>query len=225
MATGIYKIVNIKNDKFYIGSSARLNARKAEHRYRTKNRRGNSIIRNAILKYGEENFKFEIIEEFLFDNFASKEYINELLSSREQFYIDTLHPEYNIRIKDVTRSIDVCSEKQHEHLKRISKLPKSAIAYRKPIYQLDKLGNVVKEFRCAKDAERELNLYCGSVYRVLNGEYSHTKNYYFKLKKLKTMSTKVERLYATCKKCGTNVGCGCHLVDGVCAACRTKTNK
>ena len=54
MASGIYKITNIINGKFYIGSTTRLSARKAEHKYRTKNRKGNSAIRSAILKYGEK---------------------------------------------------------------------------------------------------------------------------------------------------------------------------
>lgn len=183
--TGIYRIVNIKNNKSYIGSTTRLSARKAEHRYRTKNHKGNSIIRSAILKYGEENFKFEVVEEFKFDTFATRDYIDEILSSREQFYIDTLHPEYNIRLKDVTRSTQVCSDAQREHLKRISKLPKSKTTHKRIVYQVDKSENIIKEFRCARDAEKELNLYEGSVSRVLSGEYSHTRNYHFKFKENK----------------------------------------
>jgi len=184
MATicGIYKIVNLINNKIYIGSTTRMSARKAEHRYRTKNKIGNSAIRNAILKYGEDNFRFEIIEEFIFNSTCSKEYINEVLECREQYYIDTLNPQYNIRMQDVKRSIGVCSTEQIIHLRRIAQLPRDRTTYKKPIYQLDKFGNIIKEFRCAKDAEKELNLYAGSISRVLSGEYSHTKCYYFKLK-------------------------------------------
>ena len=179
---GIYRIVNIKNNKFYIGSTTRLGARKAEHKYRTKNKKGNSAIRCAVLKYGEENFKFEVIEKFKFCIFANRDYIDEILSSREQFYIDILHPEYNIRLKDVTRSTQVCSELQREHLKRISKLSRNKSTHRRIVYQVDNSGNIIKEFSCARDAERELNLYVGSISRVLSGEYSHTKNYHFKFK-------------------------------------------
>lgn len=182
MACGIYKITNKVNGKFYIGSTTRLNARKAEHRYRYKNKIGNSAIRCAVIKHGEENFIFEIIEEFMFSDNFTKNYINEILESREQFYIDTLKPEYNIRIKDVTRCLGVVSDEQIAHLRKISKLPKDRTKYKKPIYQTDVYGNVIKEFRCAKDAEKELNLYCGSISRVLSGEYSNTRNYYFKLK-------------------------------------------
>lgn len=182
MACGIYKITNSINGKFYIGSSSRLSARKAEHKYRRKNTKGNSAIRSAIMKYGEENFIFTVVENFEFGEWATKEYKNEVLSSREQYYIDTLHPAYNIRVKDVTRSTGVCSEEQRKHLIRIANLPRNKYLYKKPILQLDKEGNVIKEFRCAKDAEIELSLYCGSIYRVLSGEYTHTKNHYFKYK-------------------------------------------
>jgi hypothetical protein len=179
---GIYKIVNLINDKCYIGSTKRMSARKAEHRYRIKNHKGNSIIRNAVLKYGEDNFKFEILEEFTFDNLVTTEYIDNILSSREKFYIDLFDPEYNIRKTDVTRNTNVCSIAQKEHLKRIANLPRDRTSYKKPIYQIDKFGNTIREFRCAKDAERELNLYQGSVSRVLSKEYFHTRNYYFKFK-------------------------------------------
>jgi hypothetical protein len=30
---------------------------------------------------------------------------------------------------------------------------------------------------------------------------------------------------ANCRTCGTNVGCGCQLKDGLCATCRAAVNK
>jgi len=182
MACGIYKITNIINGKFYIGSTTRLSARKAEHKYRRKTYEGNSAIKSAVLKYGEDNFTFTVLEVFEFGEWAIREYKDEILSAREQYYINTLNPQYNIRVKDVTRSTGVCSDKQREHLKRISRLPKDRSLYKKPIVQTDANGNVIKEFRCAKDAEEELKLYTGSVSRVLSKEYNHTRNHYFKYK-------------------------------------------
>ncbi len=182
MVCGIYKITNIVNGKFYIGSTTRLSARKAEHKYRRKTNKGNSAIKNAVAKYGEDNFIFTVLEVFEFGEWATREYKDEVLSSREQYYIDTLNPKYNIRVKDVTRSIGVCSSKQREHLIRISNLPRDRSLYKKPVLQVDVDGNFIREFRCAKDAEKELNLYAGSVSRVLSKEYKHTKNYYFKYK-------------------------------------------
>ncbi len=46
----------------------------------------NSRIYKALIDYGYKNFKFEVLE-------YCKE---EILFQREQYYIDTLDPEYNI---------------------------------------------------------------------------------------------------------------------------------
>lgn len=123
MASGIYKILNIINNKFYIGSTINFARRKNEHKYKLKNYKGNSIIRNAVKKYGINNFKFIIIEEIDISD-MDNESENKYLSFIEQLYIDICKPQYNLRKKDVTRNKGVCSEKQLEHLRRISKLPK-----------------------------------------------------------------------------------------------------
>lgn len=108
MAIGIYKITNIINNKFYIGSTRRLSERKTEHNYNLrKGQKENSILRNSVLKYGYQNFKFEVLEEFIFGNFASIDYIDELITSREQYYVDELNPDYNIKKEDVTSSKNI----------------------------------------------------------------------------------------------------------------------
>lgn len=102
MSVGIYRVLNTINNKFYIGSSIDLNRRKTEHNCKSKSYRGNSIIRRAVLKYGTDCFKFEILEEFVFAEFATKKYKLELITSREQYYVDILNPYYNIHKEDVT---------------------------------------------------------------------------------------------------------------------------
>lgn len=58
MTVGIYKITNILNNKSYIGQSRNIEHRFKQHKScRTKC----TAIRNAINKYGEENFIFEIL--------------------------------------------------------------------------------------------------------------------------------------------------------------------
>lgn len=85
---GIYKIVNIKNNKFYIGGSKYLNARKYQHFKAIKEKNHyNRLLQDDILLFNPEDFIFEVIEII--------EDLNTLLI-REQFYIDTLKPEYNI---------------------------------------------------------------------------------------------------------------------------------
>jgi group I intron endonuclease len=59
----IYKIVNIINNKIYVGSTVHYNIRIREHKYALKNNfHRNKILQKAWNKYGESNFKFEILE-------------------------------------------------------------------------------------------------------------------------------------------------------------------
>ena len=56
---GIYKITNKLNGKVYIGQSIHIKTRWIQH----INAKDNFAIHNAIKKYGEENFKFEVLLE------------------------------------------------------------------------------------------------------------------------------------------------------------------
>lgn len=60
---GIYKIINLANEKFYIGSSVDLKKRKRDHMRELKNGiHTNERMQHSFNKYGVEEFKFEIIE-------------------------------------------------------------------------------------------------------------------------------------------------------------------
>lgn len=81
----IYKITNIVNDNFYIGSTNNFKRRMFQHKSQLKNNKhSNKKLQNSYNKYGLDNFKFEIVEECE-DRFI-----------REQFFIDTLTPVFNI---------------------------------------------------------------------------------------------------------------------------------
>ena len=61
--SGIYKIVNLVNGNVYIGESYHCIQRRHQHlRELKKNRHSNTHLQRAWNKYGEENFKFVIIE-------------------------------------------------------------------------------------------------------------------------------------------------------------------
>lgn len=61
--SGIYRIINIVNGKFYIGSSKNLEKRKKEHFRELKaNKHANAKLQHAYNKYGKDSFKFEILE-------------------------------------------------------------------------------------------------------------------------------------------------------------------
>ena len=64
MKSGIYKIINIVNNKFYVGSAVNLSRRKARHFSELRNNRhNNKHLQAAWLKYGEESFVFVVVEE------------------------------------------------------------------------------------------------------------------------------------------------------------------
>lgn len=88
--SGIYRWVNLLNGNSYVGSSVNLVRRLKEYYsiYYLENegKKNNSRIYRAILKIGYSNFRIEILE------YCDRE----ILIEREQLYLDTLQPEYNI---------------------------------------------------------------------------------------------------------------------------------
>lgn len=92
--SGIYKIVNTVNGKFYVGSSKDLRKRKRRH-YNDllNNKHGNIHLQRASNLYEINNFEFEILE------YCEKEKLYE----KEQYYLDLLKPwgdiGYNIGFK------------------------------------------------------------------------------------------------------------------------------
>ena len=83
MNSGIYKITNIKNGKFYIGSSKDIEFRWNEHKkHLNGNYHINKKLQNAWNFYGKENFSFDVLET-----------VNECdLLVKEQFYLNMFKP-------------------------------------------------------------------------------------------------------------------------------------
>ncbi len=78
----VYKITNLKNGKFYIGSSKNLIKRFKEHITDLHKQEHHSrYFQRAWNKYGETSFYFEILEVVIEEN---------KLIEREQHYLDTL---------------------------------------------------------------------------------------------------------------------------------------
>lgn len=85
--SGIYCILNIKNENKYIGQSVNIFHRWKDHkRDLEKNSHYNPHLQNAWNSYGGRHFKLLIME------FCEKG----VLDHREQYWINTLEPEYNI---------------------------------------------------------------------------------------------------------------------------------
>jgi len=84
---GIYRWINIENNKSYIGSSIDLRRRLKQYYNISYIERFNSmLIYKSLLKYGYSKFKLEILEYCDLSD----------VIKREQHYIDIFKPEYNI---------------------------------------------------------------------------------------------------------------------------------
>lgn len=83
---GIYKITNLVNRKNYIGQSIHIEKRWKEHCKESSN----SLISQAIKKYGRENFSFSVLEE------AEKSQLNDLEKKYIIIFNSIVPNEYNI---------------------------------------------------------------------------------------------------------------------------------
>lgn len=90
MIAYIYMIMNIVTGDFYIGSTINIDRRKLIHFCDLRHNRHHSpILQNSFNKHGENNIVFEVIET------VDAIDLQDILE-REQFYIDTLHPRFNV---------------------------------------------------------------------------------------------------------------------------------
>jgi group I intron endonuclease len=101
----IYKIANIKNGKFYIGSTNDFERRKREHiELLYKNKHHSKLLQNDWNEFGADSFHFEIVE-----NVPDKQ-----RKIYEQRYLDQLvntDLKYNI-VKDAFAGLEYYNEKE-----------------------------------------------------------------------------------------------------------------
>lgn len=133
MVGGIYKILNIVNNDFYLGSTNCFYKRKYQHfNFLNKGSHPNIHLQRAFNKYGKENFifeRFEIIDEV------------KNLIIKEQYYLDTLKPRYNIRLIANTNQGLKFGPLSNEHKEKISsknKLKRRTIEQREHLRQIAK---------------------------------------------------------------------------------------
>ena len=182
MNKGIYKITNLKNNKFYIGSTQRtFSKRWNDHKSLLKSNKHHSIIlQRSWNKYGEDSFLFEILEE-----------IDENIIEREQYYLDLLKPKYNVSptaqsckgIKKTKQQKDTLSkrmigkfagEKHHRFGKKVNKETSDKISktlkrkYKSGEIIHPMLGTKMSKEQIAKNVEKAK----GNSYRRDNPTYT-----------------------------------------------------
>lgn len=113
---GIYKIKNVLNNKFYIGSAVNLHDRFLHHRKRLRgNYHNNKHLQRAFDKYGEDCFIFEVIE-----------IVNDkdILLEREQHWLDSTQccdPNIGYNLSNNATAPMLGIDFTEEHRKNLSK--------------------------------------------------------------------------------------------------------
>lgn len=153
---GIYKFTNKINGKIYIGQSIDISARKRSHINDAycKGKDSNCPFHQAIIKYGENGFNFEIIEE------CPKELLNE----REKYWIQYYNSYRNGY--NASPGGDNCGERSDGRALLL--------------YDLE--GNFVKEMYNIASTARELGVGYQTVYQLLQGTRKSTKGFQIKYK-------------------------------------------
>lgn len=96
--SGIYCITNTSNGKIYIGSSNHIYYRLRRHKSDLLRKvHANIILQNSYNKYSADSFVVSILEECS----------NELLLQREQYYINTFQPVYNITKEVINNTLSL----------------------------------------------------------------------------------------------------------------------
>ena len=121
--TGIYIITNKVSGNTYVGQSIDIKRRFIEHRTITAEH--NQSLKRAFIKYGLENFSFEVLEE------CSAEMLNE----REMFFIEKLKPRYN-RTKGGDGRCRPLTEEEKEHLRACGKRQWAAMSQEARLKQI-----------------------------------------------------------------------------------------
>lgn len=163
----IYKIINIINNKVYVGSSfvGFLKRKRCHLTNLRKNKHHSPKLQNAWNKYGEESFTFEIIE-----------YCDKLdILNREQYWInyyDSYNKGYNSspiagncegrEVKLETRLKISNSLKGRKVIRTKNHNIKLAATKYKAVVQYNDDNQIINEFMCLNDAAHKLGL-CQSI--------------------------------------------------------------
>lgn len=160
---GIYEIINIFNNKRYVGSSKNLYQRHQKHFSMLRHKKhDNCYLQNSWNKYGENNFEFNIIE-----------YCKETdLRVREQYYIDNLNSEYNITREVIRNTLSLESRLKHSATKkRMFASGELTPTKMRDVYQYNLNGEFVKKWNCITTACLHVGIVRSTIHRCLCGKY------------------------------------------------------
>jgi group I intron endonuclease len=198
----IYKITCISNNKFIIGSSICYEKRKGVHLSLLRNNKhANDILQNCFNKYGEDNIKFEILQNYI-PELILKDIENIWIGSQCSMDADkkggmNMRDAYNgspskksilkTKIKKdgwkmLQETKDKISKANKGKLKPISFGEKLSDIKSIPILQYDLNMNLIKEWKGAMDASIKLNGSFGNICACCRGERNKAMGFIWKYK-------------------------------------------
>jgi len=200
--SGIYKLKNTLNGKFYIGSSKNLKSRLKDHcAVYNKYKRGelkrisHPILWKAFDKYDISKFSIEILE--VFETFN-----HEVLLEREEFYIKTLNPAYNVSKEPTKGGKPNKGKKLSDKWKENIKEKSSQYKHSEESLQKVKINNALNSVRLIfkKDLEIlnfeswvEASKYFQTSPSCVLNAYMRSKKYKnWEIEKLSTQSKKIK---------------------------------
>lgn len=185
--SGIYYLKNKFNDKLYIGSSKNIRTRIYNHKNKLKYKKHNNpYLQNVINKYGLDCFEVGILEKCC----------EEDLLLKEQYYLDTIKPEYNLTLK-VERNI-LSKESRLKQSKTRKKRIKSGeiqLVGLKTIYVYNLDGTFFKEFDSIGNACKELNTRRSCVSDALKSKSSYSMGFLWSLTKQEKLKPYNKKIY------------------------------
>jgi len=205
---GIYSIHSLIDSKYYIGKAVNIGERLNNHKFQLRNNtHENTHLQNAYNKYGESNFKFEILLECEEQYLCSEEnYWCNLLNVHNEKYGYNLQPTSPLCInrlssesivkRTLTRKINSNkrgywvpdSYRQRLREEKIGKpvhpnmLKNSVLKTRKSVIKMDLDSNIIEEYISIMDAAKKNNLFSQNISKVCYGKYKTTGGFKWKFK-------------------------------------------
>lgn len=181
--SGIYKIINLVNNKIYVGSAVNLFNRFKLHKSDLKNNKHcNDYFQNAYNKYGKNNFIFDIIE--FVENKNS-------LIEKEQYWIDELN------VCDRNIGYNICLQAGSTLGKKATNDTIYKLKYKNPqskeIIQCDLKGNFIKLWISARDISRNTNYDSSSIIKCCKHKISYAYGFlWFYQEEYKNLNFKIK---------------------------------
>lgn len=153
----VYKVTNKINGKLYIGKTYNFEKRKREH---ILNKNDNLPFHNALKKYGEENFEWEIIDTS--DN-------DEEIKQKEIYWI---------------KKLNTCIKSKKSNGYNITVGGEGGVSWNsEPVVQFDFDGNYIEEFESASCASLKSKADRHMIIECAKGNLSQSGGYQWKFKK------------------------------------------